>query len=226
MPTLPTTLSGATYNEELGFYSRGKGDEGIWKEQKGWKGLLGVELVPGDKILDLGGHIGMFVKYMKQHRDRLNYHCVEPDPNNLKLLNLNLTKFLVDHTIHAKAVVGDTCQDSTKKLYLGKTYPACNSLEPYQGRTAIDVATVKFSRLLELKPRIIKCDIEGGEYGLDWSSLPLSVRGIGFEFHFNRPSWHDEMLKIDEQLQDQGFQHYKAPKLNTFSKVSFGIYLR
>lgn len=205
-----------------GLYYRDQGDLGIIAEQKTWKPLLKCAPIEGT-VLDLGGHIGAFAWWAHQHFTNVKVVSVEPDPNNLEYLHANRQRTR-DEIIDA---VVDRNPGMTK-LYLGKTYPACNSTFPFRGRKAIDVRAVSFSSLLKkYEPTLIKCDIEGAEYWLDWDQLPACVTEVAFEFHYQRPEWLREQIQIDEALLRAGFHHVRPPANKiTFTKACIAVYSR
>ncbi len=209
----------------LGLFHRGTSDLLIAGEQIGWQGLLSV--VDADAlVLDLGAHIGCFVHWLMRHSPARRFICVEPDPDNLAVLRRNLGSFglaAADYTIEAAAVAMQ--QAEGVPFYLGMD-PALHTVLPIQGRKTISVPTVAFSSLLARNPTVIKCDIEGGEYLLDWSGLPSSVRGAGFEFHLHSPTLEPQMTRIDRQLLSQGFAAVEKRKVDPVRKVAFGIYTR
>jgi FkbM family methyltransferase len=215
------TSAVVTFDSEVGFYHRGDGDLGIWKEQKDWMPLVSA-LTNEDTIVDIGAHIGLFEYLVRSLGLYCPIYCYEPDPNNLRVLRKNVRG---NTKIHDAAIVGDDGPDEIQ-LYLAKTYPAANTIRPVRGRKEITVPTIKWSEILSINPSMIKCDAEGAEYLFDWRELPKSVRLIGFEFHFFKEGDAVHMENINATLVDQGFDIVRQPKENTFRKVSFGLYKR
>jgi FkbM family methyltransferase len=210
-------------HEPSGLWVRGDADIGVIAQQKDYKLLTTLGLVK-PKILDLGGYIGTFVWFAKKNLDPEWIVSVEPDPRNAEVWEVNWGND--NQCLQIKMAVTKNGGEILP-LYLGKTYASCNSLEHFRGRTTVDVHTVAFSNLLERNPTLIKCDIEGGEFGLDWSALPDSVEAIAMEIHQQRPQWIDQMKIIDQQLLDQGFNHVRKPKHElTFHKVDIGVWTR
>lgn len=209
------------WNAKEQFWHRGPGDIGIWNEQKEWKLAVG-NLPQKATILDLGAHIGMFPHYVRNFHKEGDYSfiCVEPDPNNLRVLEKNLTQA---DEIHPAAV---TMEDGEIDLWLGKTYPAANSVRPVRGRDKITVKTKAFERFLRSNPLMIKCDIEGAEYMLDWTLLPNSVELLAFEFHFFKEIDEACFRQLLDDLLFLGFSALKEPKINRFRKVTTGIFAR
>lgn len=211
-------------HEPSGLWVRNKGDEGVIKQMKDYKSLLGCG-IEKPVVLDLGGYIGTFVWWAMGNLDPKMVISVEPDPSNAEVFKKNFGQR--DGVIlHQSACTMK--HDDTAPLYLGKTYASCNSLEHFRGRQKVDVTTVSFPTMLEIyQPDIIKCDIEGGEFGLDWTNLPDCVKFIVMEIHQQRPAWIEQMKEIDQRLLDQGFEHVVKPKhVATFHKVDIGAWKR
>lgn len=209
------------WNSKDKFWHRGPGDIGIFNEQKEWK--KAVEKLPEKAtILDLGAHIGMFPHYVRRFWPEGDYSfvCVEPDPNNLRVLEKNVTRL---DDIHPAAVA---MEDGEIDLWLGKTYPAANSVRPVRGRDKITVKTKAWKRFLATNPLMIKCDIEGAEYLLDWTKLPNSVELLAFEFHFFKEGDENFFRDLWDDLLLLGFYTLKEPKVNRFRKVTTGIFAR
>ena len=213
------------YKDEVsGLWVRDKGDQGVVKQMRDYKSLLNLPFKP-KTILDLGGFIGTFVWFAKKNLDPELIVSVEPDPSNIEVFDKNWS---TEQNVHLYKAAATMFDGDTLPLYLGKTYRSCNSLESFRGRETVDVATISFRTLLDqYNPDVIKCDIEGGEFGLDWTNLPDSVKVVVMEIHQHRPAWIEQMKEIDQQLLDQGFEHVVAPKhALTFHKVDIGSWRR
>lgn len=216
-------------DKELDLFTRGPGDAGVVKEQRQCYRLMLEHDFRGGPMLDIGGHIGAFAQFIRQNPTVGHITSVEPDPNNIRVFKKNLSR-LGDCKLVEAAVVPGLTESKAESviLYLGKNYPSCNSLEPFRGREEVAVAPVSWEQLLQEHPWTgIKCDIEGGEYLLDWTRIPDHVTMIAMEYHFQRPHWATLFRKIHRQLTKQNFfRTKKMPKVNTFSKVTIGIYAR
>ena len=216
----PKTGKKLIHDKELKLWHRGDGDLGIVKEQKSWHPLTEVNL-RGKPVLDLGGHIGTFVWYMLQHTQVRTIVSVEPDPNNIRVYRKNHP----DGMLLEAAVLHNA--SPTTELYLGKTYPAANSVEPFRGRQTITVPVIEWTKLLKMRVwAVIKCDIEGAEYLLDWSLLPACVQAVALEFHYHRPDWHAKQKKVHKDLLKLGFKVVRDPVFNSYTKVCFAHYRR
>lgn len=209
-------------NEETGLWVRDKGDEGVIRQMKDYNSLLAAN-IQGARILDLGGFIGTFAWWAEKNLYPSHVLSVEPDPSNIELFKKNKgpDTELIEAAVTMKT--GDMLP-----LYLGKTYRSCNSLEAFRGREKVDVKTIGFQDLFDQNHfDVIKCDIEGGEFGLDWTIVPNCVKFIVMEIHQQRPQWIEQMKVIDQQLLDLGFEHVRKPKhVQTFHKVDIGAWGR
>src|SRR5574337_288466 len=210
-------------HEATKLWVRDVGHEGIIKEQNDWKKI--IPYGPFKVVLDIGAHIGAFTWWAKQHLGIEQIVAVEPDPNNIEVFVKNHP----DIKLMVGAVVSSAQHEARQlPLWLGKTYSACNSLEKYQGRHSIMVPTLDFREVIaEVAPNLIKCDIEGGEYSLDFTCMPDQVKALCFEFHYHREHWLEHQKRIDKDLLDQGFNHVNAPANKVpFTKACIALYVR
>lgn len=213
------------YKDEIsGLWVRDKGDQGVVKQMRDYRSLLNLPFKP-KTILDLGGFIGTFVWFAKKNLDPELIVSVEPDPSNIEIFEKNWS---TEQNVHLYKAAATMTDGDILPLYLGKTYRSCNSLEKFRGREKVDVDTISFRTLLEqYNPDVVKCDIEGGEFRLDWTNLPTSVKVVVMEIHQHRPAWIEQMKDIDQQLLYQGFEHVVTPKhAVTFHKVDIGSWRR
>lgn len=218
----PKTSAEMTFDDQLQIYHRGPGDLGIWAEQKLWEPMVGL-LKEDDTVLDVGAHIGLFQKKCRDFGFRGEIYCVEPDPNNIRVLHKN-TSYAT--SVLELAIVPDTHMDREVDVYLGKTYPAANTIRPIRGRSSIKVKAMNWGEILAIQPTVIKFDAESLEYELNWRELPSSVRIIMFEYHFFKPEDEYKMWEIDEVLMAQGFLHDLHPRPNHFKKTCMAFYRR
>lgn len=212
------------YHEEHKVWYLGHGDPYVFTEQKRDYGRVAANC-RDSVVLDFGAHCGFFNVYLTRNFQPSKIISVEPDIRMSEVLRRNVDQNITD-IIHG-AVVDESYPELTIPLYLGKTFSATNSIEPFRGRESVEVPVVHFQEILDVEGvQFIKCDCEGGEYSLNWSYLPSLVHTVAIEFHFHRSDWYHKMVEIDKTLIAQGFQHVRQPKLNTFQKVSTGLYVR
>ena len=140
----------------------------------------------GHTVLDLGANIGAFARFAIM-RGASRVTCVEPDPGNIKLLEANLMDDLM--SLERAAVNND---GQPVDLYLANNDQHwSHSTVPTRGRRPVVVDGIALRDLLR-NHTAVKCDIEGGEYGLDWSTLAGSaVTTVVMELHLNRQAWRE-----------------------------------
>src|ERR1017187_2204885 len=177
----------------------------------------------GKIVLDIGGHIGCFVWFARQHLHPKLIVSIEPDPNNIWVHKRNckgsdvvlLTGAVMPMGVH------------TAKLYLAPRYPSTNHVFPTRGRKEVTVSAYHLRSLLQqYKPALIKCDIEGAEFMLDWARLPKFVTEVAMEVHQGCRIWSlEKQIQLDAQFINQGFMHLRAPKhRKLFTRACTAIY--
>jgi FkbM family methyltransferase len=189
----------------------------MWKKYlTDWKPLRDIN-ISGKLVLDIGAYIGAFTKYTLDFLNPKNVICIEPDPDSLYLLKKNF-KTNTCVTILEGVVTSNNLSTKPKTLitvdepgycniYLGRN-KSTNCIMPVNGRECIRVKAFDFKELLKkFKPSLIKCDIEGAEFTLDWSKLDSYVTSLMIEIHQNPKVWTlDKQVELDKQLQSQGFK--------------------
>lgn len=179
---------------------------------------------PGDVLLDLGAHIGSEAV----HAARLGVRvvAVEPEPKNLELLRLNTEEFGDLVTIVPAAAVSDHSLHATLWERPGRgTWT--HSLFQRRGRVPVEVQTVDFAALLRMfQPTIVKANIEGSEYDLDWTALPPSVRALVVSFHQAYPELQQKAVKLRQYYLDNGWVEVKKPRVGVFAVCVTGTWVR
>lgn len=188
-----------------------QGDEKMVKEAGQWKRVTIFDY-SRSVLLDLGGHIGSFPRWALENLNPKLIVSVEPEPSNIFVFKKNF----VDNkrvVLHECAVVSSN--EKRVKFYPGVTYAANSGLYPTRYRREIEVDAFNFRSLLNaLKPTLIKCDIEAGEYLLNWKNLPKYVKEVCMEFHRHNAKSLLQQNEIDEALLQSGFKHIRPPKQN------------
>jgi FkbM family methyltransferase len=163
----------------------------------------------GDVLLDLGAHIGC-VASRAALVGAAKIISVEAEPNNFELLQQNTRSFQNVEVIHG-AVFGGSAE--TVKLNRvarrndGGHSTGTHSVLYHTHGDVVEVRRVDFRQMIEEhKPTVIKCDVEGSEFSLDWTDLPEHVRAIGIELHTRRDTHREDARQIVQTLLDQGFE--------------------
>jgi FkbM family methyltransferase len=154
-------------------------------------GLGGLRFGPGERVLDIGGHIGLFAIYLALRHPGLRIYSYEPHPDNFKLFDRNLALNGVTNVrLYPEALSSDG-----RPIAL-----ACNPTN--SGAVSAYSVTLKHARVSGVpsltldqmfdrdqieRCSLLKIDCEGSEYEalLATQSWPRVERLCG-EFHSNR----------------------------------------
>lgn len=160
-------------------------------------------------LLDLGAYIGETAVYFREELGLTRSVSVEPLLDNFSVAEINLAPYNQAKLLHG-GVVGDDREQVI--LFIGREYLSSSSLEYFKGRQSVVAPAIKDVDLFAFNPAIIKCDIEGSEFGIRWNLVPDSVTEIIMELHQNRPQWIEQGRALDETLLSLGFKHIRKPK--------------
>jgi|688.fasta_scaffold718974_1 FkbM family methyltransferase len=183
----------------------------------------------GGIILDIGGSLGYFCHNILKYYPESRVVSIEPCISNFEFLTKNV-KDLNVIPIHGAVTNG---QD---KIMFYENYNPnqgvifmSNYIEHWK-ETISDSYIVQgydFRKILNVfRPNLIKIDIEGYEYFLDYSDLPNSVNTIIMEVHMTDIEGDNtEVLnaidndlevysEITHTLKSQGFEYIKPPEVN------------
>ncbi len=135
-----------------------------------------LPIAPPATILDLGANIGMTSVYFGRHYPQAQFACVEPIPDNVRLLRKNLHMNSVPAKIFAAAVDvrdGEVVMEIDKRDYGHRIADPCSG----QAMAVLTVPALSVDSILrELQWErigLLKVDIEGHEKSLlggncDW----------------------------------------------------------
>jgi FkbM family methyltransferase len=188
-------------------YREGTFDEWILRESRGYFPIFFNER---DTILDIGGHIGCFAARCKSENLAMNVISIEAEKSNFDVLVENAQKFGFE--AHHNAVCNDENHLTPIPIYVNTLKNnALHSTLPTRGRPHQLVMGYSFNQLLyRYNPNIIKCDIEGGEYDLPWTSLSQwsSVRIVIMELHLTRKGFRERAKEMLWVFDSMGFKRY------------------
>ncbi len=171
------------------------------------KYMLEQYITPGMTVFDIGANIGYYP--LLERSLGAEVISIEPDPNNLLLLALNVRGPVI------RAAVSDRV--STRTFHTSK-FSNLGTFHPVQ-RSFVDGATteVETTTIMELakawgKPDLIRMDIEGHEVEvlstLDRDLMPIVI----FETHHDRYTPRHDMSKVMRYLFDIG---YRVPMISS-----------
>ena len=164
-----------------------------------------------DVVLDVGGHIGGFA--VRAARTGATVWTYEPDPENYEILAKNVEQFGGRVTAVRAALTSDGQTEGILYKNLGAN-TGIHSMLPSRGREQVRVPKLDFvEALTELQPTVLKVDIEGGEYDLDWTQIPDSVRVLCMELHRTKRGLHEKSIELANRVGALGFEYVKEPNL-------------
>lgn len=133
-----------------------------------------VHPVAGERVLDLGAHVGAFSRLCLDVGARVT--AVEPHPDNFRALLANASK--------AEALEAAVAtRGGTGSLYVHRRSMGHSRARHYSSKK-IPVKLIAFSAILQrVRPHVIKCDIEGYEHMLQWQLVPDCTRAVAMEIH-------------------------------------------
>lgn len=157
------------------------------------------------RILDLGANVGMASAWFARRWPGAEIVCVEPDPANLESLRL----------VAAAAgwrVVEAAAADAPGRLAFTAGEFAASQAEAGGG---IEVEAIDaFALAAELRPDLVKSDMEGGEWALlgDPRLRELTARAIVMEYHPHLcPAPADPREAAFTRLREAGYTVADAP---------------
>ena len=176
-----------------------------------------LSMGPGDRVLDLGGHIGTFTRTAVL-ADVDIVHTYEPERDNFALLERNCGHH--DNVVLHKAVV---VNDQDEALYCGYatlwidaavggdfTRTALHSLHRTRGaRVPVRVdATSLINVLDELRPTVVKIDVEGAELRYNWDVFldQTQLNAISVEFEKRGGLFEDSNAHFHEVMKSLGLE--------------------
>lgn len=158
-------------------------------------GLRGLQFKPGDVVLDIGGHVGMFAIYLAKLYPFLRIISYEPIPENAAHFAVNLRRNGVSNVELVPLAVSADGRELEILQHPSNTGAATVS-DNYQPEQP---ANFRYYRVPSLTPtailarhgldriRLLKIDCEGLEHEiLGRTSLPAHCDAICGELHINR----------------------------------------
>jgi FkbM family methyltransferase len=155
-------------------------------------GLDRIDFAPGDIVLDVGAHVGLFAAYVGLRYPEVSVHSFEPFPDNFELLSENVGRNRVSNVrIHPFGISGDG------RLLKMATDPensggaTCHS-RTLTARAADMIPSATLDAVFEAlgieRCKLLKIDCEGSEYEILHATRSLGkVEYLSGEFHFNDP---------------------------------------
>lgn len=167
-----------------------------------------LEPGPADVVLDIGAHVGGFLCWAYSRGCR-EITSVEPAADTYEVLSKNAEGKEGMIVCYRAAAVADPAPNEIT-LFTTKNHKTASSsmatVVETRGRDGVTVPALSFRELIRVaRPNVIKMDIEGGEFLLDWTDLPDHVKRIAIELHHMGKN-AAKASAIGDALDSQGFK--------------------
>ena len=147
----------------------------------------GFEIKENDTIIDIGGHIGLFMLFCKQFCRKGKIYCFEPALDNYRIFLENVKLNNLEHTFSFNTAVSK--QNGSIPLYLNRDTSGHSIF--LKNSNYIQVKSITLQKIFDLnnikKCNLLKLDCEGSEYEII-NSLPDSyfsmIDKMIIEYHF------------------------------------------
>jgi len=164
-----------------------------------------------DVIIDVGAHIGLFALYVAQFCKNGKIFCLEPDPENFKLLERNLNLNQISNVLIFNMAVSKT----SSKINLYKNDDKSGHSIVLPSSNSIEVESTTLNDFLH-KSKIIHCsllklDCEGAEYEIIESLYKVNFQifqNIILEYHL-LDSKPDLITNLIKNLENNSFSVIK-----------------
>lgn len=173
-------------------YRPGTSDERVLKEviegQCYRKAKIGFEIEEGEHWLDLGANIGAFAIYCRLLG--ATAECYEPDPENYKILGMNVPPSRDGSTIHPVAVT--TSKEKRIELFKGSRpedryrYTVIKSTRPHLAAQNLYIGDLLRKNHGKSGWDGAKLDIEGAELAMLDEELFPRVKKLCMEYHLSK----------------------------------------
>ena len=160
----------------------------------------GFEIKENDTIIDVGGHIGLFMLFCEQFCHKGKIYCFEPELNNYRIFSDNVKLNNLENIHSFNMAISK--QDGNVPLYLNDDSSGHSIF--LKNSNYIQVESITLQKVFELnnikKCNLLKLDCEGSEYEII-NSLPDSyfsmIDKIIIEYHFAKkyPKLLTELIK-------------------------------
>lgn len=142
------------------------------------RGLYNVRFHPGETVVDLGAHVGMFSIPLARENPRVEFYAYEPNPDTFANLCQNVARNGVQnvHPVNAGLapkpclLASETIQWNTGGQ---RTFPSSKGVP---GRTIEDILDAHH-------PTVLKVDVEGAEFGAIEGDDLVNVECVIMEVH-------------------------------------------
>ena len=171
-------------------------------------------------VLDLGANVGYFTKLAVEAGAGMVY-AVEADETNCRMAakNVGVTNRA---GIAFGAIVREKPESGTVEFFTANSkQSACSgsTIRSSVKRNSFTVPAVVLAELCwAVKPQVIKCDIEGGEYDLFADGVPDCVQVLALETHLSTKWMIEQEAKLVKSLEAEWGEVFRQDNM-AFKKL-------
>jgi len=188
----------------------------IWVEQRYAPGSL--ELRPGDTVVDLGAHVGVFTLWVASRYPQVRVLAVEPSPRAFDFLQANISCNRLRNVTAVPCACGGRggqaafyARGSSVGGTLYSPHPADNQPQPPAEVSVLGLDEL-FRRYQVERCALLKLDCEGAEYEILYSAAPAvldRLQRVTLEYHTGLNQHTPEELAA--YLEQHGFAVRSSP---------------
>ena len=162
---------------------------------------LFIDVNYSDVLLDIGANIGAVTKLAYSIDNEITIIGYEPDSENVEMCIKNVGR--ISKIIESSIGTGN----GKSILYQsnGSNKGKCSTIERKENdiKKSTPIKKLDFKEQIEKhSATLIKCDIEGGEYDLDFTDINQFIKGIAIEIHKVNNNW-EQMKSLYELISSQ-----------------------
>ena len=167
-------------------------------------GLNRIEFAPGDVVIDVGAHVGLFAIYLAKRHPEISVLAFEPEPVNFHNMLANIAANRVVNVVPHHLAVTRDARPFTLERPPGNSAAASGYCGPREGLARATTASITLDGIFErfgiVRCKLLKVDCEGAEYEIITSTSVLDrVDWLSGEFHVSR-SLRDRGCVAEELL--------------------------
>jgi len=166
-----------------------------------------------DIFIDIGSNIGAVSSLVNKLFPKIKIICYEPDRENYEMTIINTNEMTIINTneniLDRILVFNKAVGSHNEPIYLFPskgTNKGKHSTFLRKGNSEkrkIKVEQVEFNEAIKkYKATLIKCDIEGAEYNINFQNISHLVKGLAIEIHKIHNNW-EKMKKLYIILSNQ-----------------------
>lgn len=184
-------------NEKYNLFLRDNKDKQIAYESKNYKPLFEDLKEPIFGVLDIGAHIGTFMRLACLNEARV-IHCYEPYPANFDVLLKNIRLYTNPAIVCYNEAVSGKGGFITLHIEDNNANHSINS----KSESLMSVDSRAFDTLFDVNEfDLLKIDVEGAEYDFNFEAIPDRISRLAIEIHKC-----GDIVALNKRIKNLGFK--------------------